>query len=125
MNQYTACGNLADTPLLRTTPSGRPVTNFLLIVDERLKKNGPRAQMRKERTIAHRIPVVAWGDLAETVTTWLQKGSKINLMGKLQPRKYKDKSGITHDTFEIVAEDIEFLSGIKHNSEVFEEAVSA
>ena len=77
MNQYTACGNLADTPLLRTTPSGRPVTNFLLIVDERLKKNGPRAQMRKERTIAHRIPVVAWGDLAETVTTWLQKGSKI------------------------------------------------
>ena len=111
MNLYTAIGNLGETPILRTTPSGRSVTNFDIAVDERYYTGNGQDRVLQKKT--YWIPVVVWSDLAETCVKYLATGSKISIIGKLHPRSYTDKNNVVHNTFEIVADKIEFLRNIR------------
>lgn len=111
MNLYTAIGNLGETPTLRKTPSGKSVTNFDIAVDERFYTGQGNEKVLQKET--YWIPVVAWKELAETCVKYLQVGSKVCIVGKLHPRSYKDKNGVTHNSFEIVASSVEFLRNIR------------
>lgn len=108
MNKVILTGNLGADPEVRFTPSGQAVCNFRMATSEKWKdKDGKR----QERTEWHRI--VVWGKLAELQGEWVKKGTKLTVVGKLQTREWTDKENRKNYTTEIVASEIEWISGTK------------
>ena len=103
MNKITLIGRLTADPELRSTQNGTAVCTFTIAVDRRFSgQNGERA--------ADFIPVVVWRGLAETCGKYLAKGKKAAVCGSLQTRKYEDKQGNKRTAFEVIADDVEFLT---------------
>ena len=90
-------------PELRTTGSGISVCTFNVAVNRRF------ANQQGERE-ADFIPVVTWRGLADNCARYLAKGRKVAVSGSLQTRRYEDKQGNKRTAFEVVADDVEFLS---------------
>lgn len=104
LNKTMLIGNVGADPVLRHTPSGRPVANFNVATTERwTEKNGNPV----ERTQWHRV--VCWGKLADTVHEHLKKGRQVYVEGRLQTRQWEDRDGVTRVTPEIVAQLVRFL----------------
>lgn len=111
MNNFQGIGNIGQDPQLRTTPSGRAVTNFNVAIDRRYYSGeGDSRRLVRETDW---IPVVVWGPLAENCAKYLQKGSKVALEGSVRPRSYTDSNGVRRDTFEVVASKVHFLERIR------------
>ena len=55
---------------------------------------------KQEKTEWHRVSV--FGKLAEVISNYCDKGSKVYIEGKLQTRKYQDKAGADRYTTEII-----------------------
>ena len=106
LNKIMLIGNLGRDPEMNVTGDGTPFTRFSIAVNRRTKNaKGERTEETEW------FNVVAWRQLAETCNTYLQKGSKVYLEGRLTQRKYTDKNGVERTTVEVVANDVEFLSG--------------
>jgi single-strand DNA-binding protein len=106
LNKIMLIGNLGRDPEMNVTGDGTPFTRFSIAVNRRTKNaNGERSEETEW------FNVVAWRSLAERCNTYLQKGSKVYLEGRLTQRKYIDKNGAERTTVEVVANDVEFLSG--------------
>jgi single-strand DNA-binding protein len=98
-------GNLGKDPEVRFTASGQAVASFSLATSEKFKgKSGEW----EERTEWHNITL--WGKLAEISGEYLSKGKTIYVEGRLQTRKWQDKSGNDRYTTEIVGEKMQMLS---------------
>jgi single-strand DNA-binding protein len=105
-------GNLGREPEMRYTPGGQAVTNFSVATNRQYQ--GTDGQMVKE-TIWFRISV--WGKQAETCNTYLHKGSKVLVEGRLQPdpatggpRIWNRQDGTPNASYEITAGTVRFLS---------------
>ena len=103
MNKICLVGNLTNDPELRSTGSGISVCTFSIAVNRRF------ANQQGERE-ADFIPVVAWRGLADNCARYLARGRKVAVTGSLQTRRYEDKEGKKRTAFEVVADDVEFLS---------------
>lgn len=106
LQKLVLIGNLGNDPELRYSPSGKPVVNFSMAVNERYGET--------ERTLWFRIS--AWNGLAETLNKWLSKGDLIYLEGVLRaddetggPRIWTGNDGEPRASFEIVARTVKFL----------------
>ena len=55
--------------------------------------------------------MVFFGRLAEIVSEYLKKGSQVYVEGRLQTRKWEDKTGNDRYTTEIVANEMQMLGG--------------
>ena len=104
-------GNLGRDPEMRYTPSGQPVTNFPVATNRQYTDSN--GQPVKE-TIWFRVS--AWGKIAETCNTFLKKGSKVLVEGRLVadpktggPKVWQGSSG-PGASFEISASTVRFLS---------------
>ncbi len=106
LNKIMLIGNLGRDPEMNVTGDGTPFTRFSLAVNRRTKSSTGE---RNEET--EWFNIVAWRQLAETCNTYLHKGSKVYIEGRLTQRKYTDKNGVERTTVEVVASDVEFLSG--------------
>jgi single-strand DNA-binding protein len=105
-------GNLGRDPEMRYTPSGQPVTNFSVAVDDSYTNNNGE---RIDRTIWMRVST--WGKQAESCNTYLKKGSKVLVEGKLvvdpatgAPRTFTRQDGTTGSSLEVRANTVRFLS---------------
>jgi single-strand DNA-binding protein len=106
VNKVILIGNLGKDPELRYTPSGQPTASFSLATTERWNdKNG----QKQERTEWHNI--VVWGKLAELVNQYLKKGRSAYIEGRINTRSWDDRDGNKKYRTEIVANQIQFLSG--------------
>ena len=54
--------------------------------------------------------VVAWRQLAELCSRYLSKGRKVAVTGSIQTRTYEAKDGTKRTAWDIVAEEVEFLT---------------
>lgn len=54
--------------------------------------------------------IVAWRQLAELCEKYLSKGKKVAVIGSIQTRSYEDKNGNKRMAWDIVADEVEFLS---------------
>jgi single-strand DNA-binding protein len=106
MNKILLIGNLGRDPEMNVTGDGTPFTRFSLAVNRRTKNAKGESTTETEW-----FNVVAWRQLAETCNTYLQKGAKVYVEGRLVQRKYTDKNGVERTTVEVIASDVEFLSG--------------
>ena len=105
INKVILIGNLGNDPDVRYTSGGSAVANISLATSDtwRDKETGDP----QERTEWHRI--VFFGRLAEIVSEYLRKGSKIYVEGRLQTRKWQDRDGNDRYTTEIVANEMQML----------------
>ncbi|MDR3477141.1 MAG: single-stranded DNA-binding protein [Gammaproteobacteria bacterium] len=108
VNKVILVGNLGKDPEVRYTPNGLAVANITIATTEVWKDKA--SGENTERTEWHRV--VMYSRLAEITGEYLRKGSKVYIEGRLQTRKWQDKtSGQDRYTTEIVAETLEMLGG--------------
>ena len=107
LNKVNLIGNLTQDPELKNLPSGQGVALFNVATNYNWRD--VKTKEKKSRADFHRI--VAWGRLAEIITTYLKKGSKVYLEGRLQNRSWEDKAGQKKYTTEVVASDLIMLGG--------------
>ena len=104
MNKVFISGNLGSQPEAKQTKSGMAVTNLSVATNERTKVDGEWT----DHTEWHQVTV--FGGQATNCATWLVKGSKVLVEGKLRTRKWTDANGNERKTTEIVADRVEFMS---------------
>lgn len=100
INKCILVGNVGQDPEVRYLPNGGAVANITLATSESwTDKNSGQKQ---EKTEWHRV--VFFGKLADIVSQYVKKGSKLYVEGKLQTRKWQDQSGNDKYTTEIVVD---------------------
>ena len=104
VNKAILVGNLGKDPEIRYTPSGAAVVNFSVATSENWKDKDGNKQ---EKTEWHKV--VAFGKLAEICGEYLHKGKQVYIEGRIQTRKWEDKSGSDRYTTEIVANQMQML----------------
>ena len=102
MNQFYGIGNLVRDPEVRTTNAGIKVCNFTIAINRRMKNNGGQQ--------TDFLNIVAWRQLAELCEKYLSKGKKVAVIGSIQVRNYEDKNGVKRTSWDILADEVEFLS---------------
>jgi len=106
-NKVILIGNLGGDPEMRFTPSGKPVVNFSLAVND-----GKDTEW---------VRVTAWNKTAELCNQYLEKGKSVCVEGRLQTHKWEDQDGQTKYRTEVIANRVVFL-GKKDTQEDAEEA---
>lgn len=98
MNAINLTGNICNDLELKTTLSDKIVCSFNIAVKRPFAKE-----------ITDFFTVVCWNRQAENVCKYCSKGSKIGVTGTLTARKWEDKDGNNRISYEIVANEIDFL----------------
>jgi len=98
INKVILIGNLGAKPELKYSSNSMAITNLSVATSE--SWTDKNTGQKQEKTEWHRVSV--FGKLAEVVSNYCDKGSKVYVEGKLQTRKYQDKSGADRYTTEIV-----------------------
>lgn len=98
VNKVILVGHLGQEPDTRYTPDGRAITNISIATTESWKDK--QTGEKRDKTEWHRV--VIFGKLAEIAKEYLHKGSLVYVEGKLQTRKWQDKSGQDRYSTEVV-----------------------
>lgn len=110
MNKVFLIGNLTRDPEMRSTQSGVAVCSFSIAVNRRFRN----AQTGQQETDF--LNVIAWRQLAELCAKYLAKGRKVAISGSIQTRTYEAKDGSKRTTWDIVADEVQFLSQNQQSS---------
>ena len=103
MNKVTLIGNLTKDPELKTTQNQVSVCQFSIAVNRRfVDASGNRG--------VDYFNIVAWRALGENCHKFLKKGAKAGVAGAIQTRTYDAQDGTKRHVFEIVADEVEFLT---------------
>jgi single-strand DNA-binding protein len=98
-------GNLTKDPELKYLPSGKPVCNFSIAVNDRYKKGEEWVD-----GVSY-FDIVVFAKQAENCARYLEKGSPVIVEGKLQQRRWEAQDGTKRNKIEIVANNVIFLGG--------------
>ncbi|MFA6213461.1 MAG: single-stranded DNA-binding protein [Candidatus Obscuribacterales bacterium] len=108
----TIVGNVGKDAEMKYTPSGQAVTSFSVATNRQYK--GKNEEDVKETTW---FRVEAWGKQAEICHTYVKKGMKILVEGRLKsdkatggPHVWNKQDGTSGASFEIVSNVVRFLS---------------
>jgi single-strand DNA-binding protein len=104
MNTIIVAGNLAKDAELRSMPDGKPVSSFAIA----------------DNTVPS-IPAIFWNcayinPKAPNITPYLVKGSPVTVVGNVNFKEWKDKTGAPQKTATIYVREIA-LQGSKLNSD--------
>ena len=105
MNKILLIGNLGRSPAMQYTQQGVARTHFSLAVN-RVSRSSTGE--RQEETLWFEI--TAWRQLAETCNTYLHKGQKIYIEGRLSTRTYKDRNNVLQTVLEVTISDMEMVT---------------
>lgn len=104
INKVMITGNLTRDPDLRATASGMSVLSFGVAVNER-HKNQQTGQWEDHPNY---IDCTMFGARAQSVSRFLQKGSKVAIEGKLRWSQW-ERDGQKRSKIEVIVDDLEFL----------------
>ena len=116
MNSVGLVGRLVADPELKTTNTGKEVTNFRIAVDKPYQKGSERE--------ADFFDIVAWGKTAAFIAQYFKKGKPIAVVGSLQTHTYEAKDGSNRRVTEILANNVEFVPTSKNDSYTVPQGVS-
>jgi single-strand DNA-binding protein len=104
LNRVTLVGRLTRDPELRHTQGGDPVCSIRLAVSSRARDEtgswGDRSNY---------FDVTVFGRQAETASTYLAKGRRIGVDGRLSWREWQAQDGSKRQSVEVIANDVFFL----------------
>ena len=104
VNKVILMGNLGANPEMRSTTTGRTVTQFPLATNnEWFDEDGEK----QKSADFHRI--ITWQGLAENCGKHLKKGSAVYVEGRLHNRSYEDKDKKRHYVTEVTADRVHFI----------------
>lgn len=109
MNKSILMGRLVRDPEIKYTNSAEPmaIANYTLAVNRRFKRQGePDADF---------INIVAFGKNGEFAEKYLNKGTMISVVGRIQVRSWEDKEGKKRYTTEVIAEE-HYFCGSKNET---------
>ena len=115
LNNWNANGRLTDQVEMRYTQNGVGVLNFTLAVKRNYKNDAGNYE-------ADFINCVMWGSAdnnsrVETLSNYLNKGTLVNVVGRLQSRSYENQNGFTVYVVEANVHEIDLLSQPKEIQE--------
>jgi single-strand DNA-binding protein len=104
INRVILIGNLTRDPEMKYTPAGKAVAQMGIAVN-RITRN------EQGELDVDFFNLVAWEKRAEYASTYLRKGNRIAIEGRLQTRSWVDQATSQKRTaFEIVVDNIQSLS---------------
>lgn len=106
VNKVMLVGNLGNDPDVKHAQGGSVITKVSLATTS-VRKD--RDGNKQERTEWHRV--VFFGKLGEIAGQYLKKGSMIYVEGSIKYDKYTGQDGVERHTTDIVAYDMQMLSG--------------
>lgn len=102
MNSVTLIGRLTRDPEMNYTPNTQTaVCHFTLAVDR------PRKQGQDQG--ADFLRVTVFGRTAENCGRFLAKGRQAAVHGRIETGSYTNRDGVTVNTVDIIADNVEFL----------------
>lgn len=99
MNKIEIIGRLTATPELKTTASGKSVTEFTIAVD-RFADGEKQADF---------IRCTAWNKQADIICRYKQQGDLMAVCGSLRVEKYKDRNGNDKYKTYVLVSEVEFF----------------
>lgn len=110
MNKVMLVGNCVAKPEVKDTAGGNTVAQFSVATREATKdKSGEWVESAEFHNI------VVWGRQATTCRTFLDKGSKVAVDGKLKTQKW-EKDGVKRWKTEVIANNVEFVGPKKEQA---------
>lgn len=110
MNSLHIIGNLTRKPELRATQDGTSVCSFTVAVNRPKTRNN-------QNPGADYFNVTAWREKGEVCAKYLDKGSKVSVVGSVSVRTWETET--KHGAnLEVNAQDIEFLSSRNESAPV-------
>ena len=106
MNSVILIGRLTQDPQASTLDSGHSYCRFSIAVNRRFSRNGENQ--------ADFINIITWDALAQNCVKYLVKGSQVAVQGSIQTGSY-ERDGVKRTTFDIRADQVEFLSRANGN----------
>ena len=103
-NSITLIGHLGDDPKIIQTMNGNTLANFSLATNDYY-----RNQQGEKVTSTEWHRCVAWGKLAEVMSSICKKGKEVAIRGKLTYNSYEDKDGIRRKMSQIVIDEFVLL----------------
>lgn len=104
LNEVKILGNVTVDPEVKQTPNGQFVASFGVATNRTWKDS---SGAKSEATEFH--SVVIWGKLAEIVQSYVSKGKKIFVSGRIQTRSWEDQSGTKRYKTEIIGDNLILL----------------
>ena len=105
INKVMIAGNLTRSPELRSTQGGTAVLTFGVAVNDR-RKNPQTGEWEDYRNY---VDCALFGKRAETVSRFIDKGSKVAIEGSLRYSSW-EKDGHKRSKIEVIVDEIEFMS---------------
>jgi single-strand DNA-binding protein len=106
INKVFLLGRATRDTELRTTTSGKPVSNIRLATNRVTRgKDGEPVEHPQYHT------VICWERLAEQTGKHVTKGRLVYVEGRLESRSFTDKEGKEREVTEVIAADVQFLDG--------------
>ena len=106
MNKVCLIGFITKDVELRFTKTNFKIANFTLAVTRETKNKDGEYE-------SDYISCVAYGNTAELVCKFLEKGSKISVEGHIQTGSYENKEGKKVYTTDVAVEKVQFLDSKK------------
>ncbi|MEX0325372.1 MAG: single-stranded DNA-binding protein [Puniceicoccaceae bacterium] len=103
-NKVLLMGNLTRDPEVRTTPTGMKIAKFGMAVNRRFRTRDNEA--REETTF---VDLDAFGNQAEIIEKYCQKGSPLFVEGRLRLDQWETQNGEKRSKLAIVVENFQFL----------------
>ena len=103
--RITIVGNLGSAPDIKHLDSGATVANLSVAVSESWKDKNTGD--KREKTEWFRC--VLWRGLADVAGTYLNKGDKVLIEGKMETRKWTNKEGEERQITELIAREMQML----------------
>jgi single-strand DNA-binding protein len=104
LNKVMLIGNLTRDPELRYTPSGTPVTDLRLAINNTW--TGKDGQKREDTVF---VDVTLWSRQAEVASEYLSKGRPVFIEGRLQLDQWEGKDGQKQSRLRVVAQSMQLL----------------
>lgn len=108
LNQVTLIGSLGKDPEIRYSGAGTAICTLSMATSRRWKDKS--TGQKKEETDWHRVSL--FGKTAEIAGEYLQKGSLICIVGRIQTRSY-EKNGQTLYITEVIGNELQMLARTK------------
>lgn len=102
MNKVFLIGRLTQDPVASTIASGHSFCRFSIAVNRTYTS-------RDGENKADFINIITWDNVAQNCVKYLEKGKQVAIVGSIQTGSY-ERDGVKRQTFDIRAEQVEFLS---------------
>ncbi len=102
MNSVNITGRLTADPELRATKDGSPVGSLRVAIQRRRGAEG-------EDRGAEFVDVTVFGSQAEVCASYLAKGRKVAIEGRLHHSEWQAEDGSRRQKLEVTANSVEFL----------------